>query len=62
MEGSGRMLVTAVGLKSQSGIIVSLLGGTAETKEKTPLTKKKNSNKYIYYFLIVTDINLLIFF
>lgn len=33
MEGSGRMLVTAVGLNSQSGIIFSLLGATAESKE-----------------------------
>jgi len=28
MEGSGKMLVTAVGLNSQSGIILALLGAT----------------------------------
>lgn len=30
MEGSGKMVVTAVGLNSQSGIIFALLGATAE--------------------------------
>lgn len=37
MEGSGRMLVTAVGVNSQSGIIFTLLGageGEEEKKEK----------------------------
>ena len=28
MEGSGKMLVTAVGVHSQSGIILALLGAT----------------------------------
>ena len=37
MEGSGRMVVTAVGLNSQTGIIFSLLGAAEEkTKEKKP--------------------------
>jgi len=30
MEGSGKMVVTAVGLNSQSGIIFALLGATAD--------------------------------
>jgi len=30
MEGSGKMVVTAVGLNSQSGIIFALLGAAAE--------------------------------
>jgi hypothetical protein len=35
MEGSGKMLVTAVGLNSQSGIIFSLLGlGTTDQVEQ----------------------------
>lgn len=37
MEGSGRMLVTAVGVNSQTGIIFTLLGageGEEEKKEK----------------------------
>jgi len=29
MEGSGRMVITAVGINSQSGIIMTLLGATA---------------------------------
>jgi len=29
MEGSGKMLVTAVGLHSQTGIMMKLLGATA---------------------------------
>ena len=33
MEGSGKMLVTAVGLNSQAGIIFALLGA-AELNEK----------------------------
>lgn len=35
MEGSGKMIVTAVGLNSQSGIIFSLLGATGMDKEDT---------------------------
>ena len=33
MEGSGRMVVTAVGANSQSGIILSLLGAGGEEEE-----------------------------
>lgn len=35
MEGSGKMLITAVGVNSQTGIIMTLLGAT----------KKENSKK-----------------
>ena len=46
MEGSGRMVVTAVGVNSQTGIIFTLLGAGVEEEEKkekkgkisTPLT------------------------
>uniref|UniRef100_A0A8C9TDM2 Calcium-transporting ATPase n=1 Tax=Scleropages formosus TaxID=113540 RepID=A0A8C9TDM2_SCLFO len=34
MEGSGRMVVTAVGLNSQTGIIFTLLGAGSEDEEK----------------------------
>ncbi|XP_034388454.1 plasma membrane calcium-transporting ATPase 2 isoform X2 [Cyclopterus lumpus] len=34
MEGSGRMLVTAVGVNSQTGIIMTLLGAGPEEEEK----------------------------
>lgn len=46
MEGSGRMVVTAVGVNSQTGIIFTLLGaGEAEEEKKEPKKgegKKKN--------------------
>ncbi|CAI5448419.1 unnamed protein product [Caenorhabditis angaria] len=38
MEGSGRFLVTAVGLNSQTGIIMSLLGAAKEKKDKNEET------------------------
>ncbi|XP_051531530.1 plasma membrane calcium-transporting ATPase 3-like isoform X1 [Myxocyprinus asiaticus] len=41
MEGSGRMVVTAVGLNSQTGIIVTLLGATGEDEEKKVKKGKK---------------------
>lgn len=34
MEGSGRMVVTAVGVNSQTGIIFTLLGAGGEEEEK----------------------------
>ncbi|XP_042195745.1 plasma membrane calcium-transporting ATPase 2 isoform X4 [Callorhinchus milii] len=34
MEGSGRMVVTAVGVNSQTGIIFTLLGASSEEEEK----------------------------
>ncbi|KAL4655846.1 Plasma membrane calcium-transporting ATPase 2 [Arapaima gigas] len=34
MEGSGRMVVTAVGINSQTGIIFTLLGASGEEEEK----------------------------
>jgi len=45
MEGSGRMLVTAVGINSQAGIIFCLLGATTESndEEKERKAKKKKS-------------------
>lgn len=47
MEGSGKMLVTAVGLNSQAGIILTLLGATDE--QQKPLryrtTDSMNSSK-----------------
>ncbi|XP_051528655.1 plasma membrane calcium-transporting ATPase 3-like isoform X1 [Myxocyprinus asiaticus] len=41
MEGSGRMVVTAVGMNSQTGIIVTLLGATGEDEEKKVKKGKK---------------------
>ncbi|XP_063063782.1 plasma membrane calcium-transporting ATPase 3b [Engraulis encrasicolus] len=48
MEGSGRMLVTAVGVNSQTGIIFTLLGageGEEEKKEKKDAAVETNQNK-----------------
>lgn len=50
MEGSGRMLVTAVGLNSQTGIIFTLLGagddeGEDEKEEKERKKKKKEKRQ-----------------
>uniref|UniRef100_A0A8C1RZ42 Calcium-transporting ATPase n=1 Tax=Cyprinus carpio TaxID=7962 RepID=A0A8C1RZ42_CYPCA len=41
MEGSGRMLVTAVGVNSQTGIIFTLLGAGGEEEEKKEKKVKK---------------------
>ncbi|XP_030743668.1 plasma membrane calcium-transporting ATPase 4 [Echinops telfairi] len=46
MEGSGRMVVTAVGINSQTGIIFTLLGaseGEGEEKEKKKKGKKQGA-------------------
>ena len=43
MEGSGRMLVVGVGLNSQVGSIMSLLGATASGADAKDKKKKKKS-------------------
>lgn len=45
MEGSGRMVVSAVGLNSQTGIIFTLLGAGGEDEEK----KVKKGEKRTYF-------------
>jgi len=47
MEGSGKMVVVAVGKNSQSGIILTLLGATKETKQEKKDRKKNATNKSI---------------
>lgn len=42
MEGSGRMLVTAVGVNSQTGIIMTLLVAGPEEEEKKQKKGKKD--------------------
>ena len=44
MEGSGRILVTAVGVNSQAGIIFTLLGAAAEEVEKEEKKMKKGES------------------
>ncbi|XP_051271178.1 plasma membrane calcium-transporting ATPase 2 isoform X6 [Dicentrarchus labrax] len=43
MEGSGRMVVTAVGVNSQTGIIFTLLGAGTEEEEKKEKKVKKQA-------------------
>ncbi|XP_051471053.1 plasma membrane calcium-transporting ATPase 1 isoform X4 [Apus apus] len=45
MEGSGRMVVTAVGVNSQTGIIFTLLGAGGDEEEKEKEKKDKKSKK-----------------
>ncbi|KAM6121066.1 plasma membrane calcium-transporting ATPase 2 isoform 6-T6 [Pterocles gutturalis] len=45
MEGSGRMLVTAVGVNSQTGIIFTLLGAGGEEEEKKDKKVKEKKTK-----------------
>ncbi|XP_075406586.1 plasma membrane calcium-transporting ATPase 2 isoform X6 [Tenrec ecaudatus] len=45
MEGSGRMVVTAVGVNSQTGIIFTLLGAGGEEEEKKDKKGKKKKSK-----------------
>uniref|UniRef100_A0A672HH02 Calcium-transporting ATPase n=1 Tax=Salarias fasciatus TaxID=181472 RepID=A0A672HH02_SALFA len=53
MEGSGKMVVTAVGVNSQTGIIFTLLGGgeddedDEEEKKKEKEEKKKQKKKHL---------------
>ena len=44
MEGSGRMLVVGVGLNSQVGTIMSLLGATGVEKKSKDKNQQKESN------------------
>lgn len=45
MEGSGKMVVTAVGVNSQSGIIFTLLGAGDEGDNEDKKDKKKEEHK-----------------
>ena len=49
MEGSGKMLVTAVGVNSQAGIIFTLLGAAVDEQEKQQKQKKKGETKQPYH-------------
>uniref|UniRef100_A0AC34FQ18 Cation-transporting P-type ATPase N-terminal domain-containing protein n=1 Tax=Panagrolaimus sp. ES5 TaxID=591445 RepID=A0AC34FQ18_9BILA len=45
MEGSGRMLVTAVGIHSQTGIIMALLGAAGKDEKKEEKASKSKRGK-----------------
>lgn len=48
MEGSGKMLVTAVGINSQAGIIFTLLGAAVDQQEEE-MKKQRKGNPFFYY-------------
>lgn len=45
MEGSGKMVVTAVGVNSQTGIIFTLLGSTEDDDDDEEEKKKEKEEK-----------------
>lgn len=51
MEGSGKMLVTAVGVNSQAGIIFTLLGAAVDQQEQE--IKKMKKGTYARYCLSI---------
>lgn len=61
MEGSGRMVVTAVGVNSQTGIIFTLLGAGGEEEEKkdkkgkpSPSWTRRGALKATFFLLILS--------
>ena len=44
MEGSGKVVVTAVGINSQAGIIFTLLGAVEDAANKEDKKRKKEGN------------------
>lgn len=66
MEGSGKMVVTAVGVNSQTGIIFTLLGGgedddDEEEEKKREKEEKKKQKKSQCALLLISLISYLIF-
>lgn len=51
MEGSGKMLVSAVGVNSQAGIIFTLLGAAVDQQEQE-IKKMKKGTFNCYCWLI----------
>ncbi len=45
MEGSGKVLVTAVGINSQAGIIFALLGAVEDEASKEDKKKRKKGEE-----------------
>lgn len=48
MEGSGKMLVTAVGVNSQAGIIFTLLGAAVDQQEQEIKKMKKGTCRHCH--------------
>ena len=56
MEGSGQFLVTAVGLNSQTGIIMKLLGATKEEEGDDAENEKKEEFTVLQSFGVFRQI------
>ena len=54
MEGSGKMLVTAVGVNSQAGIIFTLLGAAADEEKQ----ENKKRKKGVFLFILLLSITI----
>lgn len=52
MEGSGKVVVTAVGVNSQAGIIFTLLGAAVDEQEAEIKKMKKGMINYFYFFFL----------
>ena len=48
MEGSGKVLVTAVGINSQAGIIFALLGAVEDETNKEDKKRKKKGRTIVF--------------
>ncbi len=52
VEGAGRIVITAVGVNSQAGIIFTLLGATEEDAEKKKKEKKGAFFRFYLFFVL----------
>lgn len=52
MEGSGKMLVTAVGVNSQAGIIFTLLGAAVDEQEQAIKKMKKGKAIFVRQLIV----------
>ena len=58
MEGSGRMVVAAVGINSQAGIIFSLLGAAQDEDDERKKQAKKGllfQFEFVNFFIILVN-------
>ena len=54
MEGSGKMIVTAVGVNSQAGIIFTLLGAAVDEQEEVIKKMKKGKSEPFNNLLLLS--------
>ncbi|VDD92235.1 unnamed protein product [Enterobius vermicularis] len=57
MEGSGKMLVTAVGVNSQTGIIMSLLGAAKDVVEQERKATKRDVLIFSWWLFLEVSLN-----